>query len=520
MGLSIVEGQELSATMGSIFQGFGATEDAAAGFAEEIVRLGADLASFNNIETDDAINRIRGGLTGLTVPLKQLAIVFSQTDVEQLALIQTGKEHARELTKLEKATAALALITRLAGRAVGDVDATANSTANTIKRLQASFRDLKNQISVAVLPVFAQFFQLLDDNRDKIKRLGDATALAIGTFLAAARTDAGAAAFALGQLIGAKLGEGLFSALEKTLRFNISKLPIIGPLFSSLNVAAIAAGKMAGLAKDSAQDASDALTILAESGGKLAEFIEVFDNFQRVLATPVGGTGKAIIDPGLLPSRAAFDISKVDARSFAGGLDFPAFTNPFSDEQASRIKVSAEDLDRKLGMRLAMKAFGEDLKLQARQLGEDIVFGIINGTASLGDLLKRFFAQVATNFILGPLAKVLGIFSPSKVTAGMGVNLGRGLVLGMDRMQPAVAAAAVALASAATLNLPDQSLAVSSDISNTTEIIASIEPANPQIIVDMSGISLFEDPASESKKRGSQIFIREGNIAARDAGFR
>ncbi len=41
----------------------------------------------------------------------------------------------------------------------------------------------------------------------------------------------------------------------------------------------------------------------------------------------------------------------------------------------------------------------------------------------------------------------------------------------------------------------------------------------PQIVVDMTGVTLFGDPASESRRPGSQIFLREGIVTAREGGF-
>jgi len=49
--------------------------------------------------------------------------------------------------------------------------------------------------------------------------------------------------------------------------------------------------------------------------------------------------------------------------------------------------------------------------------------------------------------------------------------------------------------------------------------VATAEPLQPQILVDLSGVTLFGDPASEARKVGSQVYLREGMLVAREGGF-
>ena len=49
--------------------------------------------------------------------------------------------------------------------------------------------------------------------------------------------------------------------------------------------------------------------------------------------------------------------------------------------------------------------------------------------------------------------------------------------------------------------------------------VATAAPLSPQIVVDMTGVTLFGDPASEARKIGSQIYLREGMLVARERGF-
>lgn len=142
-GLSREQGQALSSVTGQIVQGLGFAQKASAEFSTQVVRLAADLASFNNTTTPDALEAVNSALTGITVPLKQYGIVLRESDIQQRALANTGKATEAQLTKQEKATAALQLITEAAGVAIGDMERTQDSMANTAKRISSQLETLR-----------------------------------------------------------------------------------------------------------------------------------------------------------------------------------------------------------------------------------------------------------------------------------------------------------------------------------------------------------------------------------------
>jgi hypothetical protein len=96
------------------------------------------------------------------------------------------------------------------------------------------------------------------------------------------------------------------------------------------------------------------------------------------------------------------------------------------------------------------KDWGMETKELMFGVGEDLVNGLISGTLSMGEVLKRALIGFAARFVLGPFSQALGIFSPSRVFADYGRQLGLGLVQGMHSMEGAVASATGGLASAAT----------------------------------------------------------------------
>lgn len=153
-GLSQTQAREVLATTGSIVQGMGLAQEASAAYSREVVKLAGDLSSFNNVPVAETARAIQSAVTGERESLKRLGIVILETDVQKRSLALTGKRAVEQLTQEEKAVATLALISERAGVAVGDLARTQDSAANRARRLSAGFRDIREALAAALLPVF------------------------------------------------------------------------------------------------------------------------------------------------------------------------------------------------------------------------------------------------------------------------------------------------------------------------------------------------------------------------------
>ncbi|MGW7198450.1 phage tail protein [Streptomyces chryseus] len=78
--------------------------------------------------------------------------------------------------------------------------------------------------------------------------------------------------------------------------------------------------------------------------------------------------------------------------------------------------------------------------------GMDVVTGLWNGIRSMGSWIKGQLMSWARSMIPGPIAKALGISSPSKVTAAQGRWIARGLIDGMTGSSKQVRSASQRLA--------------------------------------------------------------------------
>lgn len=80
--------------------------------------------------------------------------------------------------------------------------------------------------------------------------------------------------------------------------------------------------------------------------------------------------------------------------------------------------------------------------------GRDLVQGLWDGIRGMGSWLADKVGGFVADFIPGPIAKALGISSPSKVAAALAREVPRGLVVGIDAGAPDVRAASARMAAA------------------------------------------------------------------------
>lgn len=84
--------------------------------------------------------------------------------------------------------------------------------------------------------------------------------------------------------------------------------------------------------------------------------------------------------------------------------------------------------------------------------GKDLLMGLWNGIKSIAGWIKDQIMGLVKSIVPGPIEDVLGISSPSKVTAALGREVGRGLAAGMDKSSREVERASGKLASAAKVD--------------------------------------------------------------------
>jgi hypothetical protein len=188
LGLSKEAAIGAAATYGNLFVSMGLAQAKSADMSVALVNLAADLASFNNIDPAEALEKLRAGLTGESEPLKTLGVNINEALIKQKALdlglvkLEKGqKKYTGTLPAAAKAQAAYALIFEQTKTAQGDATRTGEQFAGQTRKLAAVWTDAKAAFAGAALPGLAKILgrvvKLIKDNTPLIATFGDKIAL-------------------------------------------------------------------------------------------------------------------------------------------------------------------------------------------------------------------------------------------------------------------------------------------------------------------------------------------------------
>lgn len=210
MGLTQREARDLTATNGAVLQGMEFGQEASADYSLRLLKLSADLASFNNVQggAEEVSQALTSALTGEREGLKRLGIVISEEEVKQKQAALAAEGHADALGTQGKAAATLELITEKAGVAVGDLARTQDGAANQARAHAAAIREQRETFARLLLPALSLVLdstgELITENRRAADTL--AVKLARAALYAAGAVRAGVTA--TGQFIRALAGLG------------------------------------------------------------------------------------------------------------------------------------------------------------------------------------------------------------------------------------------------------------------------------------------------------------------------
>lgn len=153
-----------ASTYGNLFVSLGLTEDASAKMSTKLVELAGDLASFNNVSPEEALDALRSGLVGETEPLKRFGVNMNEATLKaqamKMGLISTTKE---ALDPAVKAQAAYALILEQSTTAQGDFARTSDGLANQQRIMNAEWENAQAALGQTLLPAMTKAVSVLND---------------------------------------------------------------------------------------------------------------------------------------------------------------------------------------------------------------------------------------------------------------------------------------------------------------------------------------------------------------------
>lgn len=152
--MSTTEATRHLAAVQDLLVPMGMNRQAAANLSGEIVKLSADLGSFNNQPTEQVMMDIQSALVGNFETMKKYGVVLNETNVKQQAMNMGLYNGKGVIDAAARSQAAYELILKGSTAALGDMERTSDSYANTKKKVAAATEDLALQLGAVLLPIW------------------------------------------------------------------------------------------------------------------------------------------------------------------------------------------------------------------------------------------------------------------------------------------------------------------------------------------------------------------------------
>ena len=163
VGMAQSEYLEAASSFGVFGKAAGLNGDLLAEFADELVTVSADVASFNNLRPEEALEKLQAGLRGSNEPLQSIGVLLNAAMVEAKALEMGLGDANGEISEGNKIMARQALILEKLGEqgALGDFSRTSGGLANQSRIMKARFKDLGIQLGRVLIPIAEKVSRLV-----------------------------------------------------------------------------------------------------------------------------------------------------------------------------------------------------------------------------------------------------------------------------------------------------------------------------------------------------------------------
>lgn len=173
-GLSELAAKQYSGTMMAMMKSSGVAQDAASKMSISLAGLAGDIASFYNIDTDTAFQKIRAGISGEIEPLRQLGINLSVANMEAYALSRGITTSYNAMSQAEKVALRYNYLMSVTGDVQGDFARTSGTWANQVRLLTLNFQSLSAVIGQGLIAGILPAIQALNALMSKLMQAANA----------------------------------------------------------------------------------------------------------------------------------------------------------------------------------------------------------------------------------------------------------------------------------------------------------------------------------------------------------
>lgn len=180
----IAEGSalDMAALFGDMATSMGLSTNEAAKMSTELVGLAGDLASFKNINIEQATTALAAVFTGETESLKRLGVVMTQANLQQFAFNQGIEKQIKDMSQAEKVMLRYQFVMQSTSNAHGDFARTQEGSANQMRIFQESLKQLGSSFGQVILPMFTDLVKYANNALKVFQNLDPTTKKIVATF--------------------------------------------------------------------------------------------------------------------------------------------------------------------------------------------------------------------------------------------------------------------------------------------------------------------------------------------------
>lgn len=176
LGLNEYEVRKNLGVFNNMFTSMSLGADAAFEMSKGLTQLAYDMASFYNLNTEEAFQKLQAGITGEVEPLKRLGIIVNETTIKSWALRNGLIKQGETLNEQGKILARYGVIMEATKNAQGDLARTLDSPANKLRIMKEQIAMTAAEFGMALLPTVQALMQIVKPLTDTLSEWAKAFA--------------------------------------------------------------------------------------------------------------------------------------------------------------------------------------------------------------------------------------------------------------------------------------------------------------------------------------------------------
>lgn len=171
LGLNEYNVRKNVATYNAMLTSMGLTSNESLNMSESLTQLSYDMASFYNLNPEEAFNKLKSGISGEAEPLKALGILVNDNTIKTYAYTHGIAKQGAQLTETQKVQARYGVILEATKNAQGDLARTMDSPTNKIRAMKEQVQAIAIQFGQLLIPLLEKLIATIKPFLDHLQSL-------------------------------------------------------------------------------------------------------------------------------------------------------------------------------------------------------------------------------------------------------------------------------------------------------------------------------------------------------------